>query len=127
MSSTNQIGIQIRLVKDTHNSLKDEMITVTKTNSGIYRIQFKSYFSQTRTTMYFKHRDGVVGYLRAVFGMIKIDSENFDSLQADVSGFPVAIVPLQNVREGYDTEEKIMRAVMMMLNNWPAKCVYIST
>jgi hypothetical protein len=59
--------------------------------------------------------------------MIKIDSENFDSLQVDVSGFPVAIVPLQNVRERYDTEEKIMHSVNIMLNNWPARCVYIST
>jgi hypothetical protein len=110
--------VQFRIIKDNSNSLKDEIITVTKANHDDWRVTHKSYFSQTETTMFLKKNDHVISYFYTVYDMLKIDNEKFQFVQLDAPCFPVTLVSRADV---LDTNNfyKLVRVVEKALNNWP--------
>lgn len=123
---TNTVGIQIRVVKDNHNSLRDEVYTVRRGDHDDFKIVNRSAFSGSETTMYLKNSYMVLHYIRHVFELLKVDSEHFGFVQFDASCYPVVMVSRKDVLKG-DAVDRFLRVVENILTNWPTTCDEIST
>jgi len=113
--------IQLRIVRDNANSLKDEIFTISRGAAhNDWRINHKSNFSQSNTVMFVKSRSDVLDYLENISELLKVDNEPFHYLQFDIPCYPVTLVPRCDVLMRKDTLDKIMRVVEDSLDNWPA-------
>lgn len=121
MSACTCANIQIRIIRDKANSLKDEIFTLTQGTHNDWRINHKSNFSQTNSTMFLPSRSDVLDYLHNIFALLKVDDERFHFLQFDIPCYPVAIVSRADILAGNDTFHKLLRVVESVLYNWPAR------
>lgn len=122
----NTVGIQIRVVKDDANSLRDEIYTISRGVHNDYKVVNLSAFSGSETTMYLGTADAVTDYLHNVFELLRYDSEHFTFVQFDASCYPVVMVSRKDVLKG-DAAERFLRVVENILTNWPTTCESLST
>jgi len=113
-------NIQIRIIRDNLNSLKDEIFTITQGAHNDWRINHKSNFSQSNSTMYVKTRSEVLTYIYTLFDLLKVDDERYQFVQLDATCYPVAMVSRYDIICGSDTLNKLVRVVENSLDNWPA-------
>lgn len=113
-------NIQIRIVRDNSNSLKDEIFTISKGAHNDWRINHKSPFSQSNSTMYVKTRSDIITYIYTVFDLLKVDDEKYHYVQLDVTCYPVVMIPRCDMIGTTDSVFKIVRVVENSLDNWPA-------
>jgi hypothetical protein len=114
-------NIQIRIVRDNSNSLKDEIFTISKGAHNDWRINHKSPFSQSNSTMYVKTRSDIIAYIYTVFDLLKVDDEKYHFIQLDATCYPVVMIPRCDMMIGTtDSVYKIVRVVENSLDNWPA-------
>jgi hypothetical protein len=113
-------NIQIRIVRDNSNSLKDEIFTISKGAHNDWRINHKSPFSQSNSTMYVKTRSDIITYIYTVFDLLKVDDEKYHFVQLDATCYPVVMIPRCDVIGSTDSVFKIVRVVENSLDNWPA-------
>jgi hypothetical protein len=116
------VSIQIRLVRDSNNSLKDEVFTIAKGDHDDWRINHKSYFSQTNSTMFVKSVYLVNQYVMQLFEMVRLDSEKYSSVQLDAPCYPVVMVTRKDVLRSTECVHDFVRVVDQVLNNWPTSC-----
>lgn len=113
--------IQIRIIRDNANSLKDEIFTITQGAHNDWRINHKSSFSQSTSTLYLKNRSDVLTYLYTMFDLLKVDDEKYQFVQLDATCYPVIMVSRTDILGlGSDALFKIVRVVENSLDNWPA-------
>ena len=113
--------IQIRIIRDNANSLKDEIFTVAQGAHNDWRINHMSSFSQSSSFLYVKNRSDVLGYVHTVFDLLKVDDETYHFVQLDATCYPVIMVSRANILGiGSDTLNKLVRVVENSLDNWPA-------
>ena len=115
----NPVNIQLRIVRDNANSLKDEIFTISQGTHNDWRINHKSPFSQTNSTKFLSYRSDVLEYLENIFSLLKVDDERFQFLQLDVPCYPVVMVSRSDVLVGKDTFSNLVRVVENVLYNWP--------
>ena len=115
----NPVNIQLRIVRDNANSLKDEIFTISQGTHNDWRINHKSPFSETNSTKFLSYRSDVLEYLQNIFTLLKVDDERFQFLQLDVPCYPVVMVSRSDVLVGKDTFSNLMRVVENVLYNWP--------
>jgi hypothetical protein len=113
------VNIQIRIIRDNTNSLKDEIFTVSKGTHNDWRINHKSAFSATNSTMFLSNRTEVLEYLHNIFTLLKVDDERFEFLQFDLPCYPVVMVSRSDVLVRSQTYSNIMQVVESVLYNWP--------
>ena len=114
-------NIQIRIVRDNSNSLKDEIFTISQGAHNDWRINHKSPFSQSNSTMYVKTRSDIITYIYTVFDLLKVDDEKYHYVQLDATCYPVIMVSRADILGvGGDALYKIVRVVENSLDNWPA-------
>jgi len=113
-------NIQIRIVRDNSNSLKDEIFTISKGAHNDWRINHKSPFSQSNSTMYVKTRSDIITYIYTVFDLLKVDDEKYHFVQLDATCYPVVMIPRCDIIGTTDSVFKIVRVVENSLDNWPA-------
>jgi hypothetical protein len=113
-------NIQIRIVRDNSNSLKDEIFTISQGAHNDWRINHKSPFSQSNSTMYVKTRSDIITYIYTVFDLLKVDDEKYHYVQLDATCYPVVMIPRCDVIGSTDSVFKIVRVVENSLDNWPA-------
>ena len=114
-------NIQIRIVRDNRNSLKDEIFTITQGAHNDWRINHKSPFSQSNSTLYLKNRSDVITYVYTMFDLLKVDDEKYHFVQLDATCYPVIMVSRADIMGvGGDALYKIVRVVENSLDNWPA-------
>ena len=118
-SSCSCVNIQIRIIRDNSNSLKDEIFTVSKGTHNDWRINHKSAFSATNSTMFLSNRTDVLEYLHNIFTLLKVDDERFEFLQFDLPCYPVVMVSRSDVMVRSQTYSNIMQVVESVLYNWP--------
>jgi hypothetical protein len=118
-SSCSCVNIQIRIIRDNSNSLKDEIFTVSKGTHNDWRINHKSAFSATNSTMFLSNRTEVLEYLHNIFTLLKVDDERFEFLQFDLPCYPVVMVSRSDVMVRSQTYNNIMQVVESVLYNWP--------
>jgi hypothetical protein len=118
-SSCSCVNIQIRVIRDNTNSLKDEIFTVSKGTHNDWRINHKSAFSATNSTMFLSNRTEVLEYLHNIFTLLKVDDERFEFLQFDLPCYPVVMVSRSDVMVRSQTYSNIMQVVESVLYNWP--------
>jgi hypothetical protein len=111
--------VQIRIIRDNANSLKDEIFTISKGTHNDWRINHKSAFSQTNSTMFLCCRTDVLEYLENIFHLLKVDDERFEFLQFDLPCYPVVMVSRSDVLVGSQTYTKLVQVVESVLYNWP--------
>jgi hypothetical protein len=115
-------AIQLRIIRDNTNSLKDEIFTITKGMHNDWRLNHRSAFSQSNSTMFVKKIDHVISYIYAAFDLLKIDNEMYQFVQLDAPCYPVALVSRADILCGSDTLHKLVRVVEQVLDNWPTSC-----
>ena len=115
----NLVSIQLRIVRDNANSLKDEIFTISQGTHNDWRINHKSPFSETNSTKFLSYRSDVLEYLQNIFNLLKVDDERFQFLQLDVPCYPVVMVSRSDVLVGKDTFSNLVRVVENVLYNWP--------
>ena len=115
----NPVNIQLRIVRDNANSLKDEIFTISQGTHNDWRINHKSPFSETNSTKFLSYRSDVLEYLQNIFTLLKVDDERFQFLQLDVPCYPVVMVSRSDVLVGKDTFSNLMQVVENVLYNWP--------
>lgn len=114
-------NIQIRIVRDNRNSLKDEIFTITQGAHNDWRINHKSNFSQSNSTLYLKNRSDVITYVYTMFDLLKVDDETYHFVQLDATCYPVIMISRADILGvGGDALYKIVRVVENSLDNWPA-------
>ena len=113
------VNIQLRIVRDNSNSLKDEIFTINKGTHNDWRINHKSAFSQTNSTMFLSGRTDVLEYLQNIFTLLKVDDERFQFLQLDVPCYPVVMVSRTDIMMGSQTYNNLLQVVESVLYNWP--------
>ena len=114
-------NIQIRIVRDNANSLKDEIFTITQGAHNDWRVNHKSPFSQSNSTLYLKNRSDVITYVYTMFDLLKVDDEKYHFVQLDATCYPVIMVSRADIMGvGGDALYKIVRVVENSLDNWPA-------
>jgi hypothetical protein len=113
-------NIQIRIIRDNHNSLKDEIFTISQGAHNDWRINHKSSFSESNSTMYVKTRSDLITYLYTVFDLLKVDDERYQFVQLDATCYPVVMIPRSDMIGSTDAMYKIVRVVENSLDNWPA-------
>lgn len=114
-------NIQIRIIRDNFNSLKDEIFTITRGAHNDWRINHKSNFSQSNSTMYVKSRSEIITYIYTLFDLLKMDDERYQFVQLDATCYPVVMIPRSDLTVGTtDAMYKIVRVVENSLDNWPA-------
>jgi hypothetical protein len=118
-SSCSCVNIQIRIVRDNTNSLKDEIFTISKSTHNDWRINHKSAFSATNSTMFLYSRSDIVDYLRNIFTLLKLDDERFEFLQFDIPCHPVVMVSRSDIMVGSQTFFNLVQVVESVLYNWP--------
>ena len=111
--------VQLRIVRDNANSLKDEIFTISQGTHNDWRINHKSPFSQTNSTKFLSYRSDVLEYLQNIFSLLKVDDERFQFLQLDAPCYPVVMVSRSDVLVGKDTFSNLMQVVENVLYNWP--------
>ena len=114
-----RVNIQLRIVRDNANSLKDEIFTISQGTHNDWRINHKSAFSQTNSTKFLSYRTDVLEYLQNIFNLLKVDDERFQFLQLDAPCYPVVMVSRSDVLVGKDTFSNLMQVVENVLYNWP--------
>ena len=114
-------SIQIRIIRDNTNSLKDEIFTITQGSHNDWRLNHKSNFSQSNSTMFAKSRSDVLEYLENIFDLLKIDDEPFQFLQFDIPCCPVTMVPRSDALMRTNTLNKLVQVVEYTLHNWPCR------
>jgi hypothetical protein len=119
MPSSNCVNIQIRIVRDNTNSLNDEIFTVTKGTHNDWRINHKSAFSASNSTMFLSNRTDVMEYLQNILTLLKMDDERFEFLQFDIPCYPVVMVSRTDVLVRSQTYSSIVQVVESVLYNWP--------
>ena len=119
MPASNCVNIQIRIIRDNTNSLKDEIFTVSKGTHNDWRINHKSAFSASNSTMFLSNRTDVLEYLRNILTMLKVDDERFEFLQFDIPCYPVVMVSRTDVLVGSQTYNSLVQVVESVLYNWP--------
>jgi hypothetical protein len=119
MPSSNCVNIQLRIIRDNTDSLKDEIFTVSKGTHNDWRINHKSAFSASNSTMFLSNRTDVLEYLRNILTMLKVDNERFEFLQFDVPCYPVVMVSRIDVLVGSQTYNSLVQVVESVLYNWP--------
>jgi hypothetical protein len=119
MPSSNCVNIQIRIVRDNTNSLNDEIFTVTKGTHNDWRINHKSAFSASNSTMFLSNRTDVMEYLQNILTLLKVDDERFEFLQFDIPCYPVVMVSRTDVLVRSQTYSNIVQVVESVLYNWP--------
>jgi hypothetical protein len=113
------VNVQIRIIRDNANSLKDEIFTISKGTHNDWRINHKSAFSQSNSTMFLADRTDVIEYLHNIFTLLTVDDEKFHFLQFDIPCYPVAMVSRADVLAGSQTYNKLVQVVESVLYNWP--------
>ena len=113
-------NIQIRIVRDNSNSLKDEIFTISQGAHNDWRINHKSPFSQSNSTRYVKTRSDIITYIYTVFDLLKVDDEKYHYVQLDATCYPVVMIPRCDMLGSTDSVFKIVRVVENSLDNWPA-------
>ena len=113
-------NIQMRIVRDNSNSLKDEIFTISQGAHNDWRINHKSPFSQSNSTMYVKTRSDIITYIYTVFDLLKVDDEKYHYVQLDATCYPVVMIPRCDMIGSTDSVFKIVRVVENSLDNWPA-------
>ena len=113
-------NIQIRIVRDNSNSLKDEIFTISQGAHNDWRINHKSPFSQSNSTMYVKTRSDIITYIYTVFDLLKVDDEKYHYVQLEATCYPVVMIPRCDMLGSTDAVFKIVRVVENSLDNWPA-------
>ena len=78
-------NIQIRIVRDNSNSLKDEIFTISKGAHNDWRINHKSPFSQSNSTMYVKTRSDIITYIYTGRRSSEIAALRWGDLEHDAS------------------------------------------
>jgi len=111
--------IQLRIIRDNSNSLKDEIFTINKGTHNDWRINHKSAFSQSNSTMFLPNRTDVLEYLHNILTMLKVDDERFQFLQFDIPCYPVVMVSRTDVLVGSQTYTSLVQVVESVLYNWP--------
>jgi len=111
--------VQLRIIRDNSNSLKDEIFTINKGTHNDWRINHKSAFSQSNSTMFFPNRTDVLEYLHNILTLLKVDDERFQFLQFDIPCYPVVMVSRTDVLVGSQTYTSIVQVVESVLYNWP--------
>lgn len=121
-------SIQFRIIGAAKNdSSKDEIITIDKTSHGDFRVQYRSYFSQTSTVTYMRDGAAVTNYVQSLFELLRVDAEHCDSVQVDIAGFPVAIIRRDMLFSDPATISNVLRVVSLVTYNWPASSHSLST
>ena len=115
----NPVNIQLRIVRDNANSLKDEIFTISQGTHNDWRINHKSPFSETNSTKFLSYRSDVLEYLQNNFNLRKVDDARVQVLQLDVPCYPVVMVSRSDVLVGKDTFSNLVRVVENVLYNWP--------
>ena len=113
------VSVQFRIIRDNANSLKDEIFTIVKGTHNDWRINHKSGFSSTQSTMFLPNRSSVLDYLHNVIALLKVDDEKFQFLQFDVPCYPVVMVSRADVLAGSYTYNNLAQVVESVLYNWP--------
>jgi hypothetical protein len=119
MPASNCVNIQIRIIRDNSNSLKDEIFTVSKGTHNDWRINHKSAFSASNSTMFLSNRTEVVEYLQNILTLLKVDDERFEFLQFDIPCYPVVMVSRSDVLVRSQTYSNVVQVVESVLYNWP--------
>ena len=119
MPSSNCVNIQIRIIRDNSNSLKDEIFTINKATHNDWRINHKSAFSASNSTMFLSNRTDVMEYLQNILTLLKVDDERFEFLQFDIPCYPVVMVSRTDVLVRSQTYSNIVQVVESVLYNWP--------
>jgi len=113
------VNIQLRIIRDNTNSLKDEIFTLSKGTHNDWRINHKSAFSTSNTTMFLQNRTDVLEYIQNILTLLKVDDETFQFLQFDIPCYPVVMVSRSDVLVRSQTFDNIVRVVESVLYNWP--------
>jgi hypothetical protein len=111
--------VQLRIVRDNHNSLKDEIFTINRAKHNDWCINHKSAFSQSNSTMFLPNRTDVVDYLNNILNLLKVDDERFHFLQFDIPCYPVVMVSRADILVGSQTYKNLVQVVESVLYNWP--------
>jgi hypothetical protein len=111
--------VQLRIIRDNANSLKDEIFTINKGRHNDWRINHRSAFSQSTTTMFLSNRTDVLEYLHNILTLLKVDDERFHFLQFDIPCYPVVMVSRTDVLVGSQTYTSLVQVVESVLYNWP--------
>jgi len=119
MPASNCVNIQIRIIRDNKNSLKDEIFTINKASHNDWRINHKSAFSATNSTMFLSNRTDVMEYLQNILTLLKVDDERFEFLQFDIPCYPVVMVSRSDVLVRSQTYNNVVQVVESVLYNWP--------
>jgi len=113
------VKIQLRIVRDNANSLKDEIFTISQGTHNDWRINHKSPFSRRTLRSSCPTVAMFSEYLQNIFNLLKVDDERFQFLQLDVPCYPVVMVSRSDVLVGKDTFSNLMQVVENVLYNWP--------
>jgi hypothetical protein len=114
------VNIQLRVIRDNSNSLKDEIFTVSKGTHNDWRINHKSAFSASNSTLFLSDRTSVLEYFQNVFALLKVDDEKFHFVQLDAPCYPVVMVSRADILAGdKETFNNLMQVVESVLYNWP--------
>jgi len=114
-------NVQFRIIRSNQNSLKDEIFTITRGAHNDWRINHKSAFSTSNSTMYVKTSSEVISYLYTLFDLLNVDDERYEFVQLDATCYPVVMVSRADIVDGTgDKLYKLVRVVENSLNNWPA-------
>jgi hypothetical protein len=111
--------VQLRIIRDNSNSLKDEIFTINKGTHNDWRINHRSAFSQSNSTMFLPNRTDVLEYLHNILTLLKVDDERFHFLQFDIPCYPVVMVSRTDVLVGSQTYTSLVQVVESVLYNWP--------
>jgi len=109
----------MRIIRDNSNSLKDEIFTLSKGTHNDWRVNHKSAFSATNSTMFLANRSGVLDYLHNILDLLKVDDEKFQFLQFDIPCYPVVMVSRADVLANSMTYYRFVQVVESVLYNWP--------
>jgi len=112
-------NIQIRIIRDNLNSLKDEIFTITQGAHNDWRINHKSAFSATNSTMFLANRSDVLDYLHTIFDLLKLDDEPTQFIQLDAPCYPVVLVSRADLLVDSATFKNLMHSVENVLYSWP--------
>jgi hypothetical protein len=119
MPGSNCVNIQLRIIRDNTNSLKDEIFTINKGTHNDWRINHKSAFSASNSTMFLSNRTDVLEYLQNILTLLKVDDERFEFLQFDIPCYPVVMVSRTDVLVRSQTYSNVVQVVESVLYNWP--------
>jgi hypothetical protein len=111
--------VQLRIIRDNSNSLKDEIFTINKGTHNDWRINHRSAFSQSNSTMFLPNRTDVLEYLHNILTLLKVDDERFQFLQFDIPCYPVVMISRTDVLVGSQTYTNLVQVVESVLYNWP--------